>query len=84
MTAGTFPTNLIPHFYLQRATGACDWMKQMPNSPSHPLYLANIGMLGHFEGLVQERRNYNALAIEFRLSCTNQSIYEWMNENWEK
>ena len=32
-------------------------------------------MLYHFDGLVQERRNSSALAIELRFSCTNPSIY---------
>ena len=34
----------------------------------------NIEMI-HIDGLVQERRNSSALAMELRLSCTNQSIY---------
>ena len=29
----------------------------------------------HIDGLVQERRNSNALAIELRLSCTNPLTY---------
>ena len=29
----------------------------------------------HTDGLVQERRNSSALGMEFRLSCTNPSIY---------
>ena len=29
------------------------------------------------DGLVQERRNSSALAMEFRLSCTNPSIWWW-------
>ena len=29
----------------------------------------------HFDGLVQERRNSSALAMELRLSCTNPAIY---------
>ena len=29
----------------------------------------------YFDGLVQERRNSRALAMELRLSCTNPSIY---------
>ena len=29
----------------------------------------------HIDGLVQERRNFSALAIELRLSCTKPSIY---------
>ena len=28
----------------------------------------------HFDGLVQERRNFSALAMELRLSCTNPLI----------
>ena len=28
------------------------------------------------DGLVQERRNASALAVEWRLSCTNPSIYD--------
>ena len=28
-----------------------------------------------FDGLVQERRNYSALAMELHLSCTNPSNY---------
>ena len=28
----------------------------------------------HFDGLVQERRNSSALALELRLSCTNPLI----------
>ena len=30
----------------------------------------------HFDGLVQERRNSSALAMELRLSCINPMIYE--------
>ena len=30
--------------------------------------------LGHIDGLLQERHNSNALAMEFRLCCTNPSI----------
>ena len=29
----------------------------------------------HIDGLVQERRNSSALAMELRLSCTNPSTY---------
>ena len=32
-------------------------------------------MMTYFDGLVQERRNSNALAMELCLSCTNPSIY---------
>ena len=29
----------------------------------------------YIDGLVQERRNYSALALELRISCTNPPIY---------
>ena len=32
------------------------------------------------DGLVQERRNCSALAMELRLSCTNPSIYQFFAE----
>ena len=35
----------------------------------------NKGQLGHFDGLVQERRNSIVNALELRVSCTNPSIY---------
>ena len=31
----------------------------------------------YIDGLVQEKSNSSALAMELRLSCTNPSIYEW-------
>ena len=31
----------------------------------------------YIDGLVQERRNSSALAMELRLPCTNPSIYSW-------
>ena len=31
-------------------------------------------MMDHIDGLVQERRNSNALAMELRISCDNPSI----------
>ena len=30
----------------------------------------------HIDGLVQERRNSSAFAMELRLSCTNPSTYD--------
>ena len=36
----------------------------------------------HFDGLVQERRNSSALAMEFRLSCTNPSILHCTECRW--
>ena len=35
----------------------------------------------YFDGLVQERRNSSALAMELRLSCTDPSIW-WENWGW--
>ena len=49
---------------------------------------------GHMDGLVQEKRNSSALAMELRLSCTNPSIwwtsiwchveisFKWKKEHW--
>ena len=37
--------------------------------------LKNFENNAHIDGLVQERRNSSALATEFHLSCTNQSIF---------
>ena len=34
----------------------------------------------HIDGLVQERRNSSALAIELRLTCTNPSLCISMKE----
>ena len=36
----------------------------------------------NFDGLVQERRNSSALAMELRLSCTNLSIYTPTKTRW--
>ena len=36
----------------------------------------------HIDGLVQERRNSIAIALELRLSCTNLSIYSDMKFCW--
>ena len=34
-----------------------------------------VSLTLHIDGLVQERRNSSALAMELRLSCTNPSIW---------
>ena len=34
----------------------------------------------HIGGLVQERRNFSALAIELRLSCSNPSTCKWISD----
>ena len=43
-------------------------------------YLSNCVAIFNIDGLVQERRNSRALAMELRLSCTNPSIwfYIWL------
>ena len=44
---------------------------------SHAVYCSadtSTPSIPHFGGLVQEKRNSSALAMELRLSCTNQSI----------
>ena len=33
----------------------------------------------YIDGLVQERRNFNANALELHLPCTNPSIWDWPN-----
>ena len=43
-----------------------------------PQYSVGCGIttvLHHTDGLVRERRNSSVLAMELRLSCTNQSIW---------
>ena len=35
----------------------------------------NVKTCPSIDGFVQERRNSSVLAMELRLSCTNQSIY---------
>ena len=41
------------------------------------IYLVAYHRNIYFDGLVQERRNSIANTLEFRLSCTNPSIYWW-------
>ena len=36
----------------------------------------HMSMTFHIDGLVQERRNSSAIAMELRLSCTNPSLCE--------
>ena len=40
-----------------------------------PIRLSNIVFHSHIDGLVQERRNSSALAMELRLSCINPSTW---------
>ena len=41
----------------------------------NPQPLDSCWLLYHFDGLMQERRNSSALAMELRLSCTKPSIW---------
>ena len=41
-------------------------------------------MIYYFDGLVQERRNSIANALELHISCTNLSIYEMSSQDIEK
>ena len=43
-------------------------------------FISNLNVCNHIDGLVQERRNSSALAMELRLSCTNPSIRIAINE----
>ena len=36
-----------------------------------------LASLGHIDGLVEEKRNSSALAMDLRLSSTNPSIYSF-------
>ena len=38
----------------------------------------------HVDGLVQEKRNFSALAMELRLSCTNPSTWHYYLSNWRE
>ena len=40
-------------------------------------FIQNSKSIGHIDGLVQERCNSTANALELRLSCTNPSISSW-------
>ena len=52
-------------------------MKYYGNKDRKELFLRVTLRTGMFniDGLVQERRNSSALAMELRLSCTNSSIW---------
>ena len=43
----------------------------------NPMHAELVSGNRDIDGLVQERRNSSALAMELRLSCTNTSIYIW-------
>ena len=54
--------------------------KKIMDNGKHPggytRHIRKHCMKGHINGLVQERRNSSALAMELRLSCTNPAIYD--------
>ena len=57
------------------------WCKQ--HTPFYGVFVLAIRwrlrIIDHFDGLVQERRNSIALAMQLRLSCTNPSL--WLLHN---
>ena len=57
------------------------WKKMLPllfrDSILRPATNACQSFINHIDGLVQERRNSIANALELRLSCTNQLISAW-------
>ena len=56
--------------YAQRQVKASHWDV---NNGNYELFRP------HIDGLVQERRNSSALAMELRLSCAKASIYEFLS-----
>ena len=48
----------------------------MPQTYQRLISSPLCSMLYHTDGLMQERRNFIANALELRLSCTNQSIHD--------
>ena len=58
--------------YLQKTVSAIG--RAHPSSPLCPCSPVQKTRLPHFDGLVQERCNSSALAMELCLSCTNPSI----------
>ena len=52
----------------------------LPKSRWQPIISTSCHCLPHLDGLVQERRNSSALAMELRLSCINPSlscVHQW-------
>ena len=76
--------NVVSHcLVVDTSTQQCDeqchkcQQSSISYSNNGEIYKPNIASLlvvFHMDGLVQERRNSSALAMELRLSCTNPSI----------
>ena len=66
------PENLMIFF-----SNTC-YVTTMKNQSSTSLFICGWH-LSHFDGLVQERRNSIANALELRLSCTNPSTYSGLH-----
>ena len=56
-------------------TSCYDMVHNIVNS----IRVMTVTMRDHIDGLVQERRNSSALAMELRISCTNPPIYHLSN-----
>ena len=62
----------------RKTTGQCNAMITVKfRNPRREKFLETSNPVFHYhiDGLVQERRNSSALALELRLSCTDPSIY---------
>ena len=58
------------------------WQTQFLDFLCHLHFLTPAYRSCHFYGLVQERRNSSAVAMESRLSCNNPSIYSHREDNF--
>ena len=65
-------------WFVKTVTGKCDhlcvFLWDFPSLKKMFHYISIITNIDHFDGLVQERRNSSALAMELRLSCNNPLI----------
>ena len=59
-------------------TEASDQLSVLSNSENIAMYRKHMAYEWQFDGLVQERRNSIANALELRLSYTKPSIYVFM------
>ena len=64
-----FPDERMPYYARKRFKNLVGLDSVEKVSPHPEVYYQE-----HFDGLVQERCNSTALAVELRLSCTNPSI----------
>ena len=65
------PTDALATFGASASAGMALTPKAQEYSVSSSIRRVNL----HIDGLVQEKRNSSALAMELRLPCTNPSIW---------